>query len=339
MSEKLPDGMTHTVGFYNGNRWPIQLVISRFNCTLHLQPGEYVLDKKGRKINDPFFEAYAKTNQLKREMADQPVALIVVPLAANAPTVPSAQCDGQAVRTVTQWKVDDKGLRQPVIPAPANLPPQPVNKPSVVPMTVEQARQRGLIGKTRIVPEDYGVTDTDGAPPSNPPRIKFSVDSSMNKGVNPLPKELTEAPADRAPIVQALQTAARVDADTDGFMNAVTTHTPPSVPLQAGRPAPAPAPVPVQETALPQPALDEPPVEDAAEGQEAPVPMPRLPAAAQSAPAPAPALRQPTARDRYVCSACGKPFQFRSQLLKHAKETQGHANMVDVIMAPYPLTG
>lgn len=326
---------TQVLGYFNGNRWPIQLVISRFNCTLHLKPGEFVLDRKGRKINDPFFEAYANTKQLKREVADKQVPIIRVPLAANTPpTVPASQCDGQAVRSVTEWKVDVKGHRQPVIPEPKALPPQAVNKPSVKPMSMEQARAAGFIGKQRIVPEDYGATDTEGMPPSNPPPIKVSLDSTMNKGVKPLPQELlAEAPADRAPMVQSLQAAASVEVESGGFMNAVTQHAPPTVPIQAGR-APAAVPPP-SETPLPQPALKEavpePPLEEMEPESE---PVPRLPQKQAVIPPQAP--RPVTPRDRYVCIACGKPFQFRSQLVNHAKTTAGHAQMLDAIMAPYP---
>lgn len=337
MSNEQSAESTNIVGYFNGNRWPIQLVISRFNCTLHLQPGEFVLDKKQRKINDPFFEAYANTRQLKRELSDKPVPIIRVPIASNTtPTVPASQCDGQAVRSVTEWKIDSKGLRQPVIPGPANLPPQAVNKPSVIPMSLDEARARGLIGKQRIVPEDYGMTDTEGTPPSNPPPIKISVDSHMNRGVQPLPKELTEAAPDqpdRAPILQQLAAASTVDVESGGFMNAVTHHSPPNVPvpMQAGTP-----PAALPEPTLEEPAVAEPPLEEA---EEAPAPVPRLPRAMQVPPAqPQPQAPKPTTpRDRYVCASCGKPFQFRSQLLNHARTTAGHQAMIETIMAPYPL--
>src|SRR5437879_6083420 len=70
---------TTTIGFYNGNHWPIQLVISKLNLTLTLQSGEYILDSKGRKINDPFFETFADHKQLMREVSDQHVPIISVP--------------------------------------------------------------------------------------------------------------------------------------------------------------------------------------------------------------------------------------------------------------------
>ena len=343
MSNEQSAEQTNTVGYFNGNRWPIQLVISRFNCTLHLLPGEFILDKKQRKINDPFFEAYANTKQLKREVSDALVPIIRVPIASNTPpTVPAAQCDGQAVRSVTEWRIDSKGLRQPVIPGPANLPPQSVNKPSVIPMSLAEARARGFIGKQRIVPEDYGLTDTEGTPPSNPPPIKISVDSNMNRGVQPLPKELTEALPGRELMVQQLASASTVDVESGGFLNVVTHHSPPeaSSPLQAGVPSSEPLvfpPIahhslhpPSPPDVLPEPALDKPPVEEA---EEVPAPVPHLPRAAQPQTAQAP--KPVTLRDRYICQACGKPFQFRSQLLNHARMTEGH--QVETIMAPYPL--
>jgi len=326
MSNEQSVETTTISGYFNGNRWPIQLVISRFNCTLHLVPGEFVRDKQQRKINDPFFEAYASTKQLKREVSDVPVPIIRVPVASHTGlTVPAAQCDGQSVRVVTEWKVDAKGLRQPVIPGPVMLPPQPVNKPSVIPMTLEEARARGYIGKQRIVSEDYGMVDTAGTPPSNPPPIRISVDSNMNRGaVAPLPKELVaEALAgapERAPLVQQLAAAAFASADVDsgGFMNAVTHH------------APVQAAVPHMTQSLPEPAVDEPAVDEPPLEEAEPVPRaPRLPALAKS-------FARPAGVVQYTCSVCAAPFQFRSQLLTHARTTAGHQSMVEAIMAPYP---
>ena len=337
--------MTKVVGYYNARRFDIQLVISKFNCALTLKPGEFVKDKQGRKINDPFFELYVASKQLQREVSDQPVPYVMVQV-ATAVTVTASQCDGQAVRVVREWRTDAKGHRQPVIPPPANLPPQPVNKPSVIPMSVAEARQRGFIGKVREVPEDYGAQDTDGSPPSNPPRIKYTIDSAMNKGVAPLPTELTKieegtaAPVERTSIVQSLASAATTDVESvSPFANSATTLMPSNVNLQPGAAPAEPiahlAVPPPPEAELSPPVLEVPPAEEMMEAEALPEPKLALPKA------PVTALPQPprptTARDRYVCAKCGKPFQFRSQLAKHAKETQDHLPMFDLIMAPYPL--
>jgi hypothetical protein len=151
-----------------------------------------------------------------------------------------------------------------------------------------------------------------------------------------------------------------------GFLNAATPMAPLSSTVRTGKPnlpvrhAPPPFPLsprpvvkPVAEVELPQPDLEEPPMAEIEEtvvhsqeeapvlfaeeqgqeeqgqeeqGQEEvlPVPVPQRPAP----------LRQPTPRDKYVCTVCGKPSQFRSQLKRHAE--QQHPEMVVQILVPYP---
>ena len=363
--------MTQVAGYYNGNKWPIQLVISRYNLTLHLQPSEYILAKNGqvekpadttayvfneglwhRKINDPFFEAYASTKQLKRELVDKPVSVVLIPIQeAQAPQMPVV-CDGQAVRCVTEWRKDSRGLRQPVIPMPRVSPPQAVNKTTVTSMSLEEARKRGFVGKTRMVPEDYGLTDTDGTPPSNAPRIRYSIDSHMNKPVAPLPEELTQVvekdvPPEQAALKRQLQSQLRTASahtpaaeSPTGFLNAATSMAPAGTGMRTGKATPLPAAAP--EAELPAPELEEPPIEEAeAVPQEQEEQVQEEQGVAEEVPAPVPQrpaiLRQPTPRNKYVCAACRKPFPFRSQLKRHAE--QQHANMVPQILAPYPEQG
>ena len=288
---------TKICGYFNGNKWPIQLVISRFNLTLYLQPGDYILAKNGqaeqpadttayafneglwhRKINDPFFEAYASTKQLKRELVDKPVSIVVVPLPDARELVPATACDGQSVRVVTEWRKDKKGNRQPVMPQPRVLPPQSVNKSSVIPMSVDEARKRGLIGRPRIVSEDYGITDTDGTPPSSPPKIRYSMESTVNRSVSPLPEELTQVtdkdvPPEQVALKRTLQAQLKTASaqfptaeSPTGFLNAATPMAPLSSTVRTGKPnlpvrhAPPPFPLsprpvvkPVAEVELPQP--------------------------------------------------------------------------------------
>ena len=68
--------MTRISGYYNSAKWPILLVIPRLKVPLHLLAGEYILDPKGRKINDPYFEAFANHGQLSRDHSDVPVPII-----------------------------------------------------------------------------------------------------------------------------------------------------------------------------------------------------------------------------------------------------------------------
>jgi hypothetical protein len=329
---------TKVVGYFNGNKWPIQLVISKLSITLHLQPGEYILDRQGRKINDPFFEVYANSKQLQRETCDKPVPVIRVPVAA---TTVAPRSDGHSVRTVTEFKEDKRGVRQPVMPVAKELPEQPINKPSVVAMSMDEARKSGLIRKVREVPEDFGVTDTDGTPPrlSDVPKIKYAIDSSMNHRPADLPKELlqmpTEIAASRQPLLAELRKAENTNAQLDsetGFMNTVVRTAPPNAPVVAGKPAPIVEAAPgatganvMPEISVP---LPEPELEELTESLP-PVPTDDVAPAPPEVSAPA-----PKSDNQFVCAICGVDRKFRSQLKQHA-ETK-HPDQVEAIMAPYP---
>lgn len=352
--------MTNVVGYYNGERWPIQLVISKFNITLTLKAGEYILDRAGRKINDPYFELFVQNKQLRREESDKPVPLITVPVVTVATPLTTPQAN--PVRAVTQWTRDSKGVRQPVLAQPeppAQLPAAVVAtaSDSVRPMTMEDARKAGYIRRVREVPEEYGVNDTTGLPPANIPRMKVAIDPSMNKAAPPLPKEMLSLPANdpnrqaRSQIVAGLTQSAKAppaDTSSSPFGNAGVVN---SSPLMAGVPAP------IQESALPEAAEPEPISEPEPELQvelqeQQPVvalPEPDLKELqeleAQDPPPPpvAPKITQPkvplkplTPANKFTCMACGAPFKFRSQLLNHAKAK--HADRVNAIMASYPET-
>lgn len=341
---------TNVVGYYNGNRWPIQLVISKLNITLTLEPGKYVLDRQGRKINDPYFEVFANNKQLHRELSQTPVPIIAIPEVA-APVTPAAPTN--PVRAITEWTRDAKGIRQPVLtqpapaPQPAPLPPAVVASASesVKPMSMEEARRRGFVRKVREVPEDYGVNDTTGLPPSGIPKMKYAIDPSVNKPAPPLPKEMLALPKDdpnrqtRAQLVAGLAQGTTAPAPEDGpanpFANTAVVNAPPNSPIVAGTPAPIMEDSPTEgepvvegtpEEVMPE-ALPEPDVAELAEAEAAPVPV------APVAPAPPP-MRPITPSNQFVCMACGAPHKWRSQLLNHAKAK--HPERVNAIMAAYP---
>jgi len=66
---------TQVRGYYNSKKWSIQIVMSKLNLVLTLEPGDYIRNSSGQKINDPFFETYANSGNLSREMADAPVPI------------------------------------------------------------------------------------------------------------------------------------------------------------------------------------------------------------------------------------------------------------------------
>lgn len=349
--------MTNTVGFYNGHRWPIQLVISKLNITLTLEPGKYILDRQGRKINDPYFDVFVNSRQLHRETSKTPVPLICIPV-VSAPARP-ASASVSPVQAVTEWTRDARGMRQPVMPQPA---PQPEALPpavaaaateSVRPMSMEEARRLGFVRKVREVPEDYGVSDTTGLPPSNIPKMKYAIDPSVNRQVKPLAKEMLALPKDdpnrqtRAQLFAGLSKGTSIPAPEDAegaanpFANTAVVNVPSDSPIVAGTPAPimedSPSEAETVAEGLPEELLPEPfddlPAPVLPEAAPAGTSVPAT--AAPASPATAPALRPMTPANKFVCMACGAPFKFRSQLQNHALAK--HPANANAIMAAYPV--
>jgi len=323
MSDTKAVATTNIVGYFNGARWPIQLVISSLNITLHLKPGEFVLDKLGRKINDPFFEGY---KQLSKETGDSPLPIIAIPhIKANVEFAP----DGQSVHGGHEWTVDKKGVRQPVLSSVAKVGPNAINAPSVRGYpNIADARKAGLIKPTRVVPEDYGVPDTAGAPPSSGqlPTIKYAVDSptagrtpgqpgfqariphqpalALPEGAEQLSDDsrTQKTASERTELQKALRAGQAINEQLDsetGFMNTVV----PTV-------VPAPAPEPDIPTA---PVLEDEP-------------------ATPALPAPKPAPVAPSRK--FICAADGRTFPSREALEQHIKRRfpQMHAQL----MQAYP---
>lgn len=84
------------LGYYNGAKWPIQIVFPKLKVTLTLKPGAYICDGSGRKINDPHFETYVAQGQLSRELSDVPVP--ICPIHPEAPrSVVNVNRDGSSV--------------------------------------------------------------------------------------------------------------------------------------------------------------------------------------------------------------------------------------------------
>jgi len=171
-----------------------------------------------------------------------------------------------AVREVTEFTVDKRGQRTPVMPKPMKMPePEAASFNPVHGMTLEQAKKMRLVKPTRIVPEDYGAAESDGSPQHGGgiPEIKYATDTVRSKPTA-LPKELTQIPenAKLSPAQIALaknlaETAAAVPvstgADEPGFGNPVVETAaamraqPPVAPVAAAPDMDAPASAPVLE--------------------------------------------------------------------------------------------
>jgi hypothetical protein len=312
-------------GYYNANRWPIQLVISRLNITLHLNPGEFILDKQGRKINDPFFEAYAKNKQLAREMADAPVPAVNVPVITSA--VSASAYDGHSVHAVTEFKTDTKGVRQPVMPKAAAVADQSVNKPAYQGMSMDEARRAGLVRKVREVPEDYGTPDNNSSTPPPAPPMRIAMDTDQPARPQSLPPQMQAAIATKRPERQQIQKAlaegalAAADLDSEtGFLNSVIRNNPTGAGIMAGKPAAQEEPA-VDEAPLPAPQLEEA-LPEPTEEDEVVIPEPKVKPV------------KVVAKGQFVCMECAAPFKTRPELAAHARKL--HENKVTAIMAAYP---
>lgn len=366
MTKALDPGKTYTVGYFNANKWPIHLAISELNTTLQLQPNEYVLNRQGHKINDPLLEKYCGPMRLSREDAadDKPVDLVAIPKGLTE----RRKYDGHAVREVTQFTRERGGVPKPVIPPPM-LNPRPTEDTNPVKMmTMEQARKSGFLRKTREVPEDYGVTDTTGAPPPGEkiPQIKYAVDSTQGahqQGKVDLSQArvLSESELEKLAQTTGFKLPAHPqvapdaeDAETDdGFANQEVELPAPNIPGAAKLP-------PVARPSQPFPVsggnvLDLPEAEDVADEDVADEAVPEPPEnvelkesvlprrrtvaaeldADEDAPEPARPVSARRVRRGYECSECDvAPFRFRHQLERHAREE--HTRLVEKIMAPYP---
>jgi hypothetical protein len=320
MSNSVPGAATtNVVGYFNNQKFPLHLVISRLGITLEVKPGDFIRDIKGRKINDPVFDQY---RQLSRETSPTPVPLIAIPVQTPIPVT----SDGQSVRQVTEFRMNDRGFREPVMPQPKERAEVPINNPAIRGMSVEEARRLKLIRPVREVPEDYGVNDTDSAmPPRGPdiPVIKEARDmpAPVHKAAQPamLPPELVEPPVELAgreslqqQLAESQEQAQALDENPNGFLNAIV----PNPPLASAPVVAMPLPQLDDEETTPEPVMETP----------APVQL----AATKSVPQPLPP------RKKFVCAADGRTFDFRSQLEQHVVRKFPH--MREQLLAPYPKT-
>lgn len=334
MSEDIKK--TYTAGYFNGNRWPIQIFISKHNLQLLLQPNEFVTDSTGRRINDPLFDNY---KQLSKEMSKAPVALVAIPESVALPKLPG----GNAVYGTDQVTVNAKGQKVPVVPSTPPPPPNAINAGAVRGMSIEEARNAGLIGKVKVVPEDYGITDTDGAPRSaaDIPPMKISHESqpkvnSLGKLNEELVNAVTTAKGDQAArrtlqqtITQGTRQASSVLTET-GYIKAAQAKVKTAQGVQTVTSIPVAEPEPeINEDSLP--------VEDALpESIDSSLPAPPEDAAEETiqvTQSVKPIIPPPIAK-KFACADCGETFVTRSQFGAHVN--MKHKNNAKALLATYP---
>lgn len=340
---------THVKGYFNPNTYEILIAISEVNLSIRLGPMQFILDRRtGKKINDPILDKYVGPKMLRPEISDLPVDVVRIPVvAAPVPNNPGY--------VVGQGHKDATGKWQP--PAAAQQPPLPATtasgaplvsaKMSVQGMTIQEARNRGLIGKPKIVPEDYGADEQDGAPVEGAkiPRIKYSMESKPRAAAAqgaPLPAELTEGVDPKvAPILNSLQQAAaadpeRADLGRKAAESAVKAQMGPqgvqqfrqarkAKPTPAAPPAPAAVAPPVQPTRRRVAQVVSPTPHVATPGPVAPPENPLVGGRPEAMPQPNVDEPSPpiTEADRQAlpirCAACGDEFKYPSWYARHVK--------------------
>lgn len=195
---------TNIVGFFNNNRFPVRINSSALEISFELKPGEYLkIRSTGQKVNDPRLRAYVYSGGLSIEHAATGTEVPVVPLprkgatqATQAPRPATPGFSGSREMPAAHKPQPKPALTtkqaqghetQPHVPGMATPIPenhQPVQKPvptkdriirqgPVTGMSMENARNRGLIGKQRIVPEDLGVEASQADGSRSLPELKI----------------------------------------------------------------------------------------------------------------------------------------------------------------------
>lgn len=238
----MSENMTNTVGFKNPHTHAVYFEINELNIKVELPPGKFIMDTQGNLLNDPVFDAYCHQKGLCKVTCDAPVPLRLVPATAKAGNRPnSAVTQAQAfVRNPTT------GTVQPVFSQQQVAEPPPVNKIPILGMSVEKARQLGLIGKPRLVPEDYGADESTGAPERGKrlPDIKISIESQPRvRTAAPLRPEQMESSAQDMPPAEIARRAALQNTITQAHAVAPEQFDPARI-----RPLPGMAPVALRAT-------------------------------------------------------------------------------------------
>jgi len=226
-------------------------------------------------------------------------------------------------------------------------------------MSVEEARRRGLIGKPRLVPEDFGASETEGAPVEGAkiPRMRYSMESKPKVAAaqpQAMPDEWREGIDPKvAPILKSLEAAAAADpesvdlsakaaeksileqkgqAGVDQFRKQVAKSPPPvAPPAVAQAPAPPPAAAPRRKRVAQVVTPSEPaPVAAPTSVVATPGPVLESPImGGRPNDMPQPNLDEDnsgpvTAADRgsmpIKCGACGKEFKYQSWYIRHVKQ-------------------
>jgi hypothetical protein len=292
---------TKTVGYFNPNRWPVIVNISAVNLNVTISPKGYVVDRSGKKINDPLLEKFVGPDMLARETSKTEVPFVLFP----RPEAIVSGAHHTGIASSSEVVKDSRGIVQDSsfdgVHSRYTGVPTGVTAPShaVATYSVEEAVKRKIF-RPVIIPDDSNAPkETDGQPVrgDNLPPVMIARDASPSEA-----RKLAEAGTIRVeapvevkkdqPVIQ--EEAAHEEAEgADGPSLDVGAHL---KQLQQQLDAPeAPAPVPAPTTAAPAPKSGRP--------------------------------------DKFVCAADGRSFKKKGYLLNHVKKH--FPDKEKELMAPY----
>lgn len=152
---------TNVLGYFNQQKWPVHVHISAVNLSVQLPPKAYLVDRQGRKVNDPRLEVCVGPNGLSREYTQEGKLTPILRMGTKESIKsPNSATVGEA----KSFKRDSTGRVVPVFSPAAPMPTPPSQSNSAVRgMSIEEARRLHLIKPTRQVVEPQ-IEDTDGHP-------------------------------------------------------------------------------------------------------------------------------------------------------------------------------
>lgn len=170
MNPTFSEKGTNVKGYFNANRWPVNLSVSSVGLVFQLAPNQFILDQQGNKVNDPALEVCVGPMKLSREMSNDllPINRLAQPRANPVTSTVS----GSPAKIVVPQSIKAKA------PAPAMAATSPATvtpNASVRAMTMEEARRIGAVKPTTIPNED-APDDNAGAPPTGAPVISYARD-------------------------------------------------------------------------------------------------------------------------------------------------------------------
>jgi hypothetical protein len=314
-SEGAPQS-TKIIGFFNANRWPINIQSSELGVTIFLRNhGEYLVSRDGKKVNDPRLEKYCGVYGLAKEegKADLPINWIRPP-ATQAASLFGFEA-GKVVRSS-----DGNTTAAPSAP-PAHQPHQQITP--VGAMSMAQARKLGLVESSKPLPEDDPTAPVDSTSLMDSKRAIPALRTPNFKQ--------TEAAAKNAPTLQQLATVAQnvgipvaesvLKADSAAVEKVLSSAQGAGNPDAEDVVGAALAAVrkgeeftQIQYHNLPEPDLDDLP-DDTTPVTDSPL---------------------TEGKSAIVDPFSGKTFRYRSQLLTHARRRKYTAEQINEIERQYP---